>query len=222
MSSHEAITIFQARSVITMNPMQPRATHIAVRDGRILGVGSADDLQGWGSAKLDTTFADKILMPGLVEGHSHLLEGGMWNYVYVGYYDRRGPDGHVWTGLRSFEAVAERLREAQAAMTDPSAPLLAWGFDPIHFGDVRMSVKDLDQVSLKRPVVVLHASVHLMNVNSAMLRAAKIDRNCPVEGVARDANGDPSGELQEFAAMYLVFSVIGNVYFDAGQTETGI
>ena len=34
------ITVYSARKIITLNPMQPEATHVAVRDGRILAVGS--------------------------------------------------------------------------------------------------------------------------------------------------------------------------------------
>jgi predicted amidohydrolase YtcJ len=45
-----ATTIYAARSILTMNPAQPRATHVAVRDGRILGVGSRESLAGWGPA----------------------------------------------------------------------------------------------------------------------------------------------------------------------------
>ena len=52
-------------------------------------------------------------MPGLVEGHSHLMEGAMWSAVYVGYYERRGPDGTRWPGLQSLDAVIERLQEAE-------------------------------------------------------------------------------------------------------------
>lgn len=215
-------TVFAARKIITMNPMQPSATHVAVREGRILGVGSAAELDGWGPAQRDNRFADKVLMPGLVEGHSHLLEGGMWQFVYVGFHDRRGPDGRLWPGLTSFDDVVQRLRDAQAQLGDAAQPLLAWGFDPIHFGDARMTVRELDRVSATRPIVVLHASVHLMNVNSAMLRAAGIDADTPVDGIAKDGNGQPSGELQEFAAMFLVFRQIGNVFFDAGQSEQGI
>ncbi len=205
-----------------MNPMQPEATHVAVRDGRILGVGSAEDLRGWGPAQIDTRFADKVLMPGLVEGHAHLLDGGMWNFVYTGFHDRRGPDGRLWPGVQSFEALIARLQEAAARLQDPAQPLLAWGFDPIHFGTARMTVQELDQVSTTRPVVVLHASVHLLNVNSAMLRLAGIDAATETEGVARDAQGQPTGELQEMAAMFPVFAAIGNVYFEAGQSEDGI
>lgn len=222
MSRRPDITLYKARSIITMNPRQPRATHVAVCEGRILGVGDEASLRGWGRASVDERFADKVLMPGLVEGHCHLLEGGMWNYVYVGYYDRRGPDGKLWKGLRSIEAVIERLREAQAALADPQQPLYAWGFDPIYFGSRRMTAADLDQVSASRCIVVLHVSVHLMNVNSAMLQAAGIRAETAIEGVVLGEDGQPSGELQEFPAMYLVFRKIGNIYFDAGQTEAGI
>ena len=75
-------TIYQARKIITMNPARPEATHVAVRDGRILGAGSLAELAGWGAHTLDTRFADKVLMPGLVEGHSHAFEGAVWRYVY--------------------------------------------------------------------------------------------------------------------------------------------
>lgn len=216
------ITIYKARSIITMNPMQPRATHVAVREGRILGVGDEASLKGWGAATLDETFADKVLMPGLVEGHCHLLEGGMWSYVYVGFYDRRGPDGKLWTGLKSFDEVIGRLKEARAAAADDTAPIYAWGFDPIYFDNQRMTTEHLDQVSETQRVVLLHASAHLMNVNSAMLREANITKETAIEGVVLDENGKPTGELQEFAAMYLVYRKIGNIFFDAGQTEEGI
>lgn len=215
-------TIFAAKKIITMNPHQPSATHVAVRDGRILGVGTLDTLQEWGEHDIDMTFSDKVLMPGLVEGHSHLLEGGMWNFVYVGFYDRRGPDGTLWKGLKTFNQVVERLQEAESRLTDPKQPLLAWGFDPIFFSGPRLMALDLDRVSTSRLVAVLHASVHLMNVNNAMLTAAGITASTKVEGVIKGTDGQATGELQEFAAMFLVFRIIGNVFFDAGQEEAGI
>ena len=47
------ITIFQARKVITMNPSNPVATHVAVRDGMILGVGQLAEVAGWGEHEID-------------------------------------------------------------------------------------------------------------------------------------------------------------------------
>ena len=136
------------------------------------------------------------------------MEGAMWDAVYVGYYDRRGPDGTLWPGLRSLDAVLERLAEAERAMTD-DGPLLAWGFDPIFFGTARLTAHELDRVSAQRPIAILHASVHLMNVNGAMLARAGIDEDTDIDGVTRDVDGRPTGELQEFAAMLPVYQTIG-------------
>ena len=70
--------IFQAKTIITMNSYLPEATHVAVRDGKILGVGSLEDLQVWGEFELNQQFANKSLMPGFVEGHCHAPEGQVW------------------------------------------------------------------------------------------------------------------------------------------------
>ncbi|NDV71167.1 amidohydrolase [Burkholderia cenocepacia] len=211
-TSAAPVTIFTARRILTMNPAQPSATHVAVRDGRILAVGDAADAAAWptrfGACAADDTLRDKVLMPGLVEGHCHLMEGAMWDAVYVGYCDRRGPDGTLWPGLRSLDAVLDRLMEAERAITD-DGPLLAWGFDPIFFGTARLTVRELDRVSAARPIAILHASVHLMNVNGAMLARAGIDEDTDIDGVSRDADGRPTGELQEFAAMLPVYQTIG-------------
>lgn len=76
------ITIYQARKIITMNPARAGVSHVAVRDGRIVGAGTLEELLRWGDHKLSTQFADKILMPGLVEGHAHTMEGTLWRYTY--------------------------------------------------------------------------------------------------------------------------------------------
>ncbi|WP_436411654.1 amidohydrolase [Variovorax ginsengisoli] len=211
-----------------MNPMQPDATHVAVRDGRILGVGSLAELSAWGDHTFDDRFAGKVLMPGLVEGHCHLKEGSMWDMPFLGWFDRRDPQGKIWQGLRSMDAVVERLREIDLQMQaqDRHAPLLAWGFDPIYFCGERMTVEHLDRVSVTRPIVVMHANGHLMNVNTAMLRLAGITSDTEVEGVVRFGagarSGEPTGELQEPAAMFLVIRKIGKAGLLAPMTEAGV
>jgi predicted amidohydrolase YtcJ len=223
-------TIYSARRILTLNPMQPQATHVAVRDGRILGVGSLAELARWGAHDLDERFADKVLLPGLVEGHSHLKEGSVWEWAYLGWFDRRDPTGHVWSGLRSMDAVVARLAEVDAQMRaqgrPDTEPLVAWGLDPIYFGEVRMTVEHVDRASASRPIVITHANGHLMNVNSAMLRLAEITRDNEVEGVVKFAGGaragEPTGELQEPAAMFLVLRKIGNAGLLAPITEAGV
>jgi predicted amidohydrolase YtcJ len=219
-------TVFQARKIITMNPRQPEATHVAVRDGRILAVGSLERMRARGDFELDSRYASQVLMPGLVEGHSHLMAGGLWQFPFVGFHARTAPDGKVWSGCRDFDAVVARLIELEAQIEDPARPLLAWGFDPIFFGSERMTVRHLDRVSTTRPIVILHASQHLMNVNSAALAQAGITRETEIEGIARfesgDTRGEPTGELQEFAAMFPISRLIGNIFRVAGTTEQSL
>ena len=223
-------TIFVAREIITMNPMQAAATHVAVRDGRILGVGNLSQLAQWGDYTLDARFADCTLMPGLIEGHCHLKEGGIWELEYLGWFDRRNPLGKTIQGLRSMESVVQRLIDIEHQMQQSGMPadkpLVAWGFDPIYFGGERMTIEHLDRVSLSRPIVIAHANGHLMNVNSPMLRIAEIDEDSEVEGVVKfnggPRAGQPNGELQELAAMHLVFRHIGNVGLLSPVDEAGI
>ena len=51
----EPITFFVAREIVTMNPSNPRGTHVAARAGRILGVGSYDEVAGPFDSDADLT-----------------------------------------------------------------------------------------------------------------------------------------------------------------------
>jgi len=195
-------TIYQARKIVTMNPSRPLASHVAVRDGKILGAGNLDELTGWGAYTLDRTFADKILMPGLVEGHSHVAEGVQWRFVYCGYFDRTDPDGRTWPGVKSVDDVLERLDAANAEIADPKQPLTGWALDPIYFSNRRMTRTDLDRVTTTRPIGIMHASGHIMNVNTRALELAGMLRpgiNHP--GVPLGDDGLPSGEMRGPDAM---------------------
>ena len=206
--------IFEARKILTMNPNRPVATHVAVRDGRILGVGTRRELEAWGASRLDRSLADKVLMPGLVEGHAHVYEGVVWDNVYVGSYDRRDPDGRMWSGLGSIEAIVTRLKEFEARLRSPDEPLVGWGFDPL-FVERRLVAADLDRVSTTRPVVVHHASLHISNVNSTTLRRAGLSADTESEFVLRDAQGRLTGELAGPVGRYLLLKAIGDMEFFA-------
>ncbi len=190
-------TIYAAKKIITMNPARPETTHVAVRDGRILGAGSLEEFSRWGDYELDEQFSDKVLMPGLVEGHAHTMEGTLWRHTYCGYFDRMDPDGKMWTGLKTIDAVLDRLKEAEAKLDDPDTPLPGWQLDPIYFNNERVSREDLDKVSSTRPVGVMHASGHILNVNTKALELAgllKSGVNHP--GVPLGKDGLPTGELK--------------------------
>lgn len=210
-------TIYTARKIITMNPNQPEVSHVAVRDGRILGAGSLAELEPWGDYELDTRFADKVLMPGMIEGHAHTMEGTLWRNVYVGWFDRMDPDGKVWDGVKTIEGVLERLSEADKLLDDPDTPLSGWSLDPIYMDNQRVSRHDLDKVSATRPIGVLHASGHILNVNSKALEMAGLLKpgvNHP--GIPLGDDGLPTGELYGPDAMTPVAGFVG---YDRAMTD---
>ncbi len=219
-------TVYPARRIITMHPARPSATHVAVRDGRVLAVGVLADVSGWGPFELDTRFAQLVLMPGLVEGHSHLMAGTLWRYVYCGYFDTTDPAGRVWPGLKTLDDVVAALAAAAAASsagTRGDGPVVGWGFDPIYFGDRRCIRADLDRVSSTRPVGLLHASAHILNVNTPALQlSGALRTGIDHPAFPLGADGLPTGELKGPEAMLPVLNHVGlNRSFLSG-VETGI
>jgi len=195
------ITIYPS-TVITLNGYRPRAQAVAVRDGRILCVGTVEECQAWGEHEIDNRFADLVLMPGMVEAHGHTAEASFLAVPYVGYYDIPLPDGSRAPGVTSYEQLIEVLRQADAELPIGEV-LLANGFDPIFFdGQERLNKSHLDAVSHTRPIFVRHASGHLATVNTAMLTACEIKADS-APGIGIGTDGQPDGELQEAPAMSL-------------------
>ena len=206
------LTIFTAKRIETMYPYRPSVEAVAVREGRVVGVGTVEELAGWGEHVVDGTFDGKVLMPGMVEAHAHVHAGAMWRWPYLGWFERRAPDGTVQAGLRSKDAVVARLKDASQAMADPSEPLIGWGLDPIYFpDDVEFTAEDLDRASTERPIFVQHASGHVAVVNSAAMKREGISQDTDVDGVIKDADGQPTGVLQEVAAMSCVPGIMGTL-----------
>jgi predicted amidohydrolase YtcJ len=195
--------VYTARKIVTMNPSNPEATAVAVREGRVLCAGTLEECASWGDHTVDDRFAEKVLIPGFVEAHGHSADGMVAMLPYVGFADYPLPDGGVAPGVDSYDELFEVLRAADAALPE-GATLLANSFDPIFFPDEpRLSREHLDQVSTTRPIFVRHASGHLATVNSALLAAEGITRDTATPGVAKGPDGEPNGELQEAPAMSL-------------------
>ncbi|WP_328334614.1 MULTISPECIES: amidohydrolase [unclassified Streptomyces] len=202
--------IYPARMVRTMDPARPEAEAVAVRGARIRAVGSVSELREFPEAVVDDRYADAVLLPGFVEAHSHAGSGGMWENAYVGRFERTSPDGRSWPGCATVADILERLRAAERQLpADPAVPLLAWGLDPIYYPGETVLARELDTVSTVRPVHVLHANGHLAAVNSAALKVGGVDHATHVEGVVKHADGTPTGELREWAAMSLVQQKVG-------------
>lgn len=211
--------LYQARAIHTLEVDQPY-THIAIdNEGRIAAVGGDELEQQYGPA--DLTFADKIMVPGFVEGHAHAMEGVIWKLPYVGFYGRYHPDGDYVEGCDSVAALLARLQQLDADMP-AGEPIFAWGYDAIYFGDNKPMQEQLDQVSTKRPIIVHHSNLHLITVNSKALELAGIDATTDVDGIYKNDQGEPNGELAELAAMFLVYNAVGNPVFGGMNDAEGL
>lgn len=215
------ITVFQAKKIITMDLNLPEASHVAVRDGEILAVGDAHCADQWGPVTHDDSLADSVLMPGFIEGHAHMMAGSMWRYAYAGFHDREDPDGKLWKGMTDIEAVIDGLTDFTSGLAEDE-PLVGWGFDPIFLASERLSAAHLDQISATRPIAIIFSNFHLMCVNSAALALAGYDATTNAEGVIKGADGQPTGELQEMAAMFPIMRRLGIDFRGLSQERSAI
>ena len=204
------IKVIQAKKIITMNPRNPIATHMSILNGRILQVGSIEKIAPVEKYELDDSFKDLIIMPGLVEGHSHLFEGTLWNKLYCGYFDRQKPDGSIQKGTKNVDELISNLKHAEDKIENSKTALSGWGLDPIYFSDKNLDRVILDKVSEVRPIGILHASGHKLNVNSLGLKLAGFLRTgISYDGLPLGKDGIPTGEIRGAETIALVTKHVG-------------
>lgn len=196
----DAITVFIAKKIITMDPGWPSATAVAVRGGKILSVGSIEDLQPWLKSapyKIDRTFADKILLPGLIEAHGHPVLGGTeMTLPLLTYMPTPSPYGPAFPGVKTKKEALAKLREYVGKAKSGDETILAWGYDVIAMGGEHLSKVELDQISTTQPILVWDASAHFVYANSAALTKYKVTRDdTRINGVKAGPDGEPNGQF---------------------------
>ena len=167
--------VYTAKKIITMEENRPLAAAVAVDGDRIIAVGSLEEvkriLKGR-NYRIDNRFAGKVIIPGLIDPHLHL-----WLFALVAPMHFITPDDWdlPWAkikGISGRNAYLEKLRATEKAMKDKKEWLFTWGYHQYFHG--KLSRKDLDGISLTRPIVVWHRSVHEFYLNTAALNAMKI------------------------------------------------
>ncbi|MFC7365126.1 MULTISPECIES: amidohydrolase [Bhargavaea] len=189
--------LFINGEVITANDRNDIAEAVAVEDGKILAVGTTEEvlkLQD-GEAKI-TDLEGRTLMPGIIESHIHTTMYGA-NVLSVSCKD---PE------IRTIPDLLDKLRE-QAASVPEGQWVRAWGFNENSIEEGRFpNREELDGVTDLHPVMVVRACGHISAVNSKGLEIGEITRDTPdPEGgtISRNADGEPDGRLIENAHMNL-------------------
>ncbi|HEY9868082.1 MAG TPA: amidohydrolase [Candidatus Obscuribacterales bacterium] len=195
----DLITVFKCKKIITMDPGLPDASAVAVRGGKILSVGSVEDIEPWlnrAAHTVDTTFADKVVLPGFIEPHGHPIVGGTaLTRPLLTFHPSPNPYGPDFPGVTNREQAISKLRE-YAAQSKPDSPLIAWGYDLTAMGGQHLDRHVLDDVSATQPILVWEASEHFVYANSAALSKYPLTKDdLNVTGVLTDADGQPTGQF---------------------------
>jgi len=181
--------------VVTMDPDLAETTAIAIKDGRILALGSDAaivELAGPGTRRID--LGGRLAIPGIIDTHNHMISmGTVLNEVQL-------------YAARSIDEI-KALVAARVASSPPGAWILGRGWDESLLSDKRFpSRHDLDEVAPNNPVV-LDRVWNMLLANTAALNAADVGRHTPdppagalyAGRIERDERGDPTGVFRDRA-----------------------
>ena len=184
-------------AVATGNSAQPLVDAMAIRDGRIVALGSAAEVEGLRGP--DTEIVDSgdgVVIPGLIEPHMHLWSTGL----FYGWVDCSHSSN------ARFDDVVDRLAEAAAKAT-PGEWVCGQLFDPSLFpGEPELTAAILDRISPDNPMAVTNASMHYIYVNSKVFELAGITAETPDPpgGTFYRANGKLTGVVGELAGLMAI------------------
>ncbi|QKX16521.1 amidohydrolase [Microbulbifer sp. YPW1] len=191
-----AARIFINGTIVTADKNHPLAEAIAVRDGRIIAVGTRAEVEKFSDDNTEVTdLSGNTLLPGFVAAHEHPAISA----VFRNFFDMSG-------FTHPSAADAWKALEAEIANTPRGEWIYAKGLDPVLLSGLATPTRtQLDQLAPHNPVFILAQSMHTAWVNSAALAAMGIDENSPVPGegsyYGRDENGRLNGMLVEKPAL---------------------
>jgi predicted amidohydrolase YtcJ len=195
-AAEPAERIFLNATVITMAREGDTAEAVAVRGGKIIAVGSNNDVQAFAGPSTKTVnLSGKVLLPGFYAAHDHFPSSGR-----VALYDvdlNSPPIG----SMRTIDDIVSALR-GKAALTPPGKWVIGRGYDDTLIRDQRHPTRvDLDRVSTDHPIWIVHTSGHLGVANSRALQLAAITKDTPQPEGGRirldSQTGEPNGVIEE-------------------------
>jgi predicted amidohydrolase YtcJ len=185
--------------VVTVNPRCPRAQAVAVKDGKIVAVGSNNEISRYVDSQAKVVDAEgRTVVPGFVDCHIHMTDFGHQQQVLN------------LRNIRSIKEMKDKIRE-YALKTSGVSWILGGRWDHERFVEKRYPTRwDLDEAVSDRPVFLIRVCGHVGVVNTKALQLAGITRETVVCGGKVDLDkesGEPNGILRE-NALDLVWRVV--------------
>ena len=191
-----ADTVLLNASIYTIDEQNREAKGLAIRAGKIVFVGdsaSARALAGPATQVLD--LAGRTVMPGLIDGHMHPLEGGQVLLKCNLNYERL-------TIPQFQQRIQTCLDQSPATQPDQWLEVVSWFREAMIPNNAPTTRETLDALKTKRPIIVVSSFGHTALVNSRALALAKLDARTPdPQGgkITHDTTGRPNGVLEDAA-----------------------
>ena len=215
-----ADVIYTGGDIVTMNDIHPTAEALAIKDGKILRVGSKADMdtcKGKDTKTID--LQGKTLLPGFIDAHGHVFNAGL-QALAANLLAR--PDGSV-NDISSLQETLRDWAEKYPERISKTGWIIGFGYDDAQLREQRHPTRDdLDAVSTTIPILAIHQSGHLAAINSKGLEVAGITaatENPPGGAYRRREGGpEPDGVLEEMGFFKLVFTVLGTLGTEDNKT----
>lgn len=179
--------------IYTNDPKQPWAEAMAVRDEKILCVGSISEIMldcGGAQSQDVVSLKGQFVMPGFNDAHVHIGGAG------------RDKLNLELNGVTSIAELQKLIKEA-ANHHEAGEWVLGSGWDQTRWPDAKFPTRiDLDQAAPNNPVYLDHVSGHIAVVNSLALKHGEITAETPNPAggeIERFADGEATGILKENA-----------------------
>ena len=178
--------------ILTIDASDSIVQAVAIAGGRIVAVGSNDDLRsriGPGTQVID--LAGRTVTPGLIDAHVHFTEVDALFSVNLSD-----------VSVTKMDDVLARVRDG-VARVKPGEWVRGRGWDEGKLAERRyITAADLDKVAPDNPVWLTNTTGHYGVANSYALKMAEIRKDTtdpPAGTIDRDAQGNPTGVLKESA-----------------------
>lgn len=181
-----------------MNKKNDIVEALAVKGDTILAVGKrADVLKAAGSDAEIVDLKGRVLMPGMIDGHSHFPDTSRRNILMVNL--NVPPLGPV-----TCIADMQRLLKERAAETPKGQWVIGYNYNDLAMKEQRHPTRaELDAISTDHPIFIRHVTGHLGVANSKALELANITEKTPDPAggrYRRGADGKLDGVLEGPAA----------------------
>ena len=188
--------VFRNGTIFTADARGSMAQAVAIRQGRIVFVGSNDGVAAFiGPSTKVTDLHGGFLMPALIDGHMHPLEGGL-------VLQKCSLEYKSLTVEELQSRVQACLDKSKNQEPDGWLEVVSWFQESMRPAGVKTSRATLDALKTSRPVIIRSSFGHTVLANTRALALAKIDKTTPdpLGGkIWRDASGNPTGLLEDAA-----------------------